>query len=100
MFLSPFLMLFGLNTIPCIASWRNVSKEFELYWGVVFLRLEEKSFLIDFIGVIFEAGIETREKIWSDFGGEQKWRAERKEWFLFIPLFSRERKIDVWKNFL
>ena len=28
--------------------------------------------LINFIGVIFEAGNETREKIWSDFGGEQK----------------------------
>ena len=27
----------------------------------------------------FEAGNETREKIWSDFGAEQKWRAERKE---------------------
>ena len=29
-------------------------------------------FLINFIGVIFEAGNETREKIWSDFGVEQK----------------------------
>ena len=29
-------------------------------------------FLINFIGVIFEAGNETREKIWSDFGAEQK----------------------------
>ena len=28
-------------------------------------------FLINFIGVIFEAGNETREKIWSDFGAEQ-----------------------------
>ena len=49
----------------------------------------------------FEAGNETREKIWSDFVAEQKWRAERKEsGFLFIPLFLREREIDVWKNFL
>ena len=64
-------------------------KEFELYWGAVFLRLEEEYwrspfyydskrstvevlFLINFIGVIFEAGNETREKIWSDFGAEQK----------------------------
>ena len=57
-------------------------KEFELYWGAV-LRLEEEYwrslFLITFIGVIFEAGNETREKIWSDFGAEQKWREERKE---------------------
>ena len=36
-------------------------------------------FLINFIGVIFEAGNETREKIWSNFGAEQKLRAERKE---------------------
>ena len=34
--------------------------------------LEKSFFLINFIGVIFEAGNETREKIWSDFGGEQK----------------------------
>ena len=51
-------------------------KEFELYWGAVFLRLEAEywrsPFLINFIGVIFEAGNETREKIWSDFGAEQK----------------------------
>ena len=39
----------------------------------------EVPFLINFIGVIFEAGNETREKIWSDFGAEQKLRAERKE---------------------
>ena len=51
-------------------------KEFELNWGAVFSRLEEEYwrslFLINFIGVIFEAGNETREKIWSDFGAEQK----------------------------
>ena len=39
----------------------------------------EVLFLINFIGVIFEAGNETRERIWSDFGAEQKRRAERKE---------------------
>ena len=32
----------------------------------------EVLFLINFIGVIFEAGNETREKNWSDFGAEQK----------------------------
>ena len=32
----------------------------------------EVLFLINFIVVIFEAGNETREKIWSDFGAEQK----------------------------
>ena len=59
-------------------------KEFELYWGAVFFTtrrgvLEKSFFKINFIGVIFEAGNETSEKIWSDFGAEQKWRAERKE---------------------
>ena len=52
-------------------------------------------FLINIIGVIFEAGNETREKIWNDFCAKQKRRAERKEWFWFIPLFLREREIDV-----
>ena len=41
-----------------------------------FLRLEEEYwrnpfFLINFIGVIFKAGNETREKIWSGFCAEQ-----------------------------
>ena len=34
--------------------------------------IEEVLFLINFIGMILEAGNETREKIWSDFGAEQK----------------------------
>ena len=32
----------------------------------------EVLFSINFISVIFEAGNETREKIWSDFGAEKK----------------------------
>ena len=80
-------------------------KEFELYWGAVFFYDSKRSigevlffFLINFIGVIFEAGNETREKIWSDLVAELKWRAERKEsGFLFIPLLLREREIDVKK---
>ena len=36
-------------------------------------------FFNQFIGVIFEAGNKTREKIWIDFGVEQKLRAERKD---------------------
>ena len=35
-------------------------------------RSGEVLFLINFIGVIFEAGNETHEKLWSDFGAEQK----------------------------
>ena len=50
-------------------------KEFELYWGAVFLRLEEEywrsPFLkINFIGLIFESGNEAHEKIWKVFGAE------------------------------
>ena len=64
--------------------------------------VSEKSFFANnFIGVIFEEGNETREKLWSDFGAKQKWRVERKEsGFLFISLFSREQEIEVWKIFL
>ena len=50
-------------------------KEFELFWGAVFLRLDDEYWrsplLINFIGVNFEAGNETREKIWSDFVAKQ-----------------------------
>ena len=59
------------------------SKNLNCFGALSFLRLEEEywrsPFLIDFIGVVFEAGNETREKSWSDFGAEQKWIAERKE---------------------
>ena len=51
-------------------------KEFELYWGAVFFTTRrvvlEKSFFNQFYWIDFEAGNETREKIWSDFGAEQK----------------------------
>ena len=74
-----------------------------MYWGAVFLRLEEEYwrspfFLINFIGVNFEAGNETREKIWSDLVAEQKWRAERKEWFfVHTAVFERTRNWCVKK---
>ena len=60
--------------------------------------LEKSLFLTNFIGVNFEAGNETREKIYNDFGAEQKWRTERSG-FLFISLFSREREIEVRAKF-
>ena len=41
----------------------------------------EVLFLIDFIGVIFEARNETREKIWSDFGAEQNEERNEKSGF-------------------
>ena len=69
-------------------------KDFELYWGAVFfLRLEEEywrsPFLINFIGVSFEAGNETLKKILSDFVAEQNEEWSEKSGFLFISLFSR-----------
>ena len=43
--------------------------------------------------MIFEAGNETR-KIWSDFGAEKNLKSQAKrEWFLFLRLFLRERKL-------
>ena len=54
-----------------------------MFWGAVFLRLEDEywrsPFLINFIGVNFEAGNETREKIWSDFvaGQNEECREKR-----------------------
>ena len=68
--------------------------------GAVFLRLEQEywrsPFLNQFSGVIFVAGNETREKIWIDFVAEQKeeW-SENRVVFLFISLFTRERKNEV-----
>ena len=60
-------------------------KEFELYWGAVFLRLEEEywrsPFLINFIGLHFEAGNETRKKIWSDLVAEKMKSGAKREWF-------------------
>ena len=68
--------VYSFAAIPAICRLCLQFKEFELYWGAVFLRLEEEYwrslFLINFIGVIFKAGNETRKKIWSDFGAEQK----------------------------
>ena len=49
-------------------------------------------FLINFIGVIFEAGNETREKIWSDFGAEQNLeRSEKRVVFVHTAVFERAR---------
>ena len=75
-----------------------------MYWGTVFFTtrrgvLEKSFFKIIFIGVNFEAGNETRVKIWSDFVAEQneEW-SEKRVVFLFISLFSREREIEVSKK--
>ena len=74
-----WVWVFMLDTIIAV-SWA------ELYCGALGFYNSKNlnsigtlSFLINFIGMIFEVGNETREKIWSDFGAEQKWRAEQKE---------------------
>ena len=60
----------------------------------------EKSFFKSIFGVNFEAGNETREKIWSDFGAEQKWRAERKKsGFCSHCCFWECEKLMCEKNF-
>ena len=53
----------------------------------------EVLFLFNFIGVNFEAGNETREKIWSGFGAEQNLRTERKEKvdFVHTAVFESEK---------
>ena len=67
-----------------------------MYWVAVFLRLEEKywrsPFLINFIGVNFEARNETREKIWSDFVAEQnEEKSEKRVVFVHTAVFERAR---------
>ena len=79
-------------------------KEFELFWGAVFLRLEENYWRSPFFNQFY----------WSQFWSGKwntwrnlesicrwtKWRVERKEsGFLLISLFSREREIEEWKKF-
>ena len=49
-------------------------------------------FLINFIGVNFEAGNETREKIRSDLVAEQKKSGAKREWFfVHTAVFERAR---------
>ena len=62
---------------------------------------EKSFFLINFIGVILWSGKWNAWKNLDWFWGWTKVKSgAKREWFLFIPLFLREREIDVWKNFL
>ena len=54
-------------------------------------------FLINFIGVKFEAGNEKREKMWSYFAAEQNEEWSEKRAAFFILLFSRARNCGVKK---
>ena len=70
-----------------------------LYGTQVYSFAAIPAMLINFIGVIFEAGNETREKIWSNFGAEQKWRVERKRFvFVHTGVFGRARNWCVKKS--
>ena len=75
-------------------SWFLQFKEFELFWGAVFFTtrrgvLEKSFFLINFIGVIFEAGNETREKILALNKSEE--RSEKRVVFVHTAVFERAR---------
>ena len=60
--------------------------------------LEKSFFLINFIGVIFEAGNETPEKIWSDIGAEKsEERSGKRVVFVHTAVFERARKWCVKK---
>ena len=89
------IFFYNSKNLNCIGALCFLQfKEFELYWGAVFLRLEEEYwrspffFLINFIGVNFEAGNETREKIWSDLVAEQsEERSEKRVVFCSYSCF-------------
>ena len=77
LFAQPTLRSCRLSGAILQCSWFFLQfKEFEFYWSAVFTTrrgvLENSFFSINFSGVIFETGNETREKIWIDFGAEQK----------------------------
>ena len=67
-FLNPFIVRSWSSFL--FSQW----KFFELY-----VRTCPAMFFNQFYWSDFWSGNETREKIWSDFGAEQKWRAEWKE---------------------
>ena len=97
-----FLLLFSI-----LAFDRNFSRGFngiylELFqWQILLTFLNLFTFfLINFIGVIFEAGNETRKKIWSDFCAEQIWRVERKKsGFCSFSCFWESKKLMSEKTF-
>ena len=104
-----YCLLIAASAIPggyyCAPNFFHNSKNLNCIRALSFLRLEEEYwrilFLINFIGVIFEAGNETREKICSDFDAEQKWRAERKEsGFCWYRCFWESEKLMCGKRFL
>ena len=66
----------------------------EEYWCI-----EEESFFINFIGVSFEAGNETREKTWIDFATEknEEW-SEKRVVFCLYHCFLESEKLRCEKN--
>ena len=69
-------------------------KEFELVWGATKRSIGEVLFFkINFIGVNFEAGNETREKIWSDFFAERNEEWSEKSGFCAYRCFLNSEKL-------
>ena len=66
-------MLIGINGgyFPAICRFFCNSKNLNCIGALLSLRLEEEYWRSPFFNQ-FEAGNETRKKIWSDFGAEQK----------------------------
>ena len=87
-------VFYNSKNLNCIGALSFLRLE-EEYWRSPFYdskrSIGEVPFLINFIGVIFEAGKETRGKIWKDFEAEQKLRAERKDSFVHTAVFERAR---------
>ena len=70
-----------------------------MYWGALFLRLEEEYWRSPFLSIL-KREMKRVKKIWSDFGAEQKWRAERKEsGFCSYRRFWESEKFMCEKNF-
>ena len=65
---------------------------FPLYFYDPKRNIGEVHFLINFIGVIFETGNETREKIWSDLvlNKSEEWSKKRVV-FVHTAVFERAR---------
>ena len=78
------------------------SKNLNCIGALSFLRLEEEYWRSPFFNQLewfLKREMKRVKNEWIWCWTKVKSGAKR-EWFLFIPLFLREREIDVWKNFL
>ena len=93
--------VYSFAAVPAICWLCLQFKEFELYWGAVFLRLEEEYWRSPFFNQFYWSDFWSGKwNAWKnlDFGAEQKWRAERKEsGFCSYRCFERARNWCVKK---